>query len=216
MAQPYLPLPFFGTGMKTDLFQSCGHWWFLQICCHIEFNTFTLSALMFFNSLGHIPRSGITGSYSNFIFNFLRICHSVFQGFPISSTGKELACNAGDPGLGRAPGEGLGYPLQYFWAFLVAQMVNNLPSMWDTWVWSLCWKDPLEKGKASHSSIMAWRISDCIVHGVTESDTTERLSLTHLLILFSTVAVSIYNPNNSAQGFLFFHIHSLLSFGFWW
>ena len=121
-----------------------------------HFHTFCVNV---FNSLGHIPRSGITGSYSNFIFNFLRICHSVFQGFPISSTGEELACNAGDPGLGRAPGEGLGYPLQYFWAFLVAQMVNNLPSMWDTWVWSLCWKDPLEKGKASHSSIMAWRIS---------------------------------------------------------
>ena len=53
--------------------------------------------------------------------------------FPGSSIGKESACNAGDPGSipgsGRSPGEGIGYPLQYSWAFLVVQMVNNLPAM---------------------------------------------------------------------------------------
>ena len=53
-----------------------------------------------------------------------------------SSVGKESACNAGDPGLipgsGRSPGEGIGYPLQYSWASLVAQMVKNLPVMWKT------------------------------------------------------------------------------------
>ena len=38
------------------------------------------------------------------------------------------------PGLGRSPGEGTGYPLQYSWASLVAQMVKNLPAMWETWV----------------------------------------------------------------------------------
>ena len=43
-------------------------------------------------------------------------------------------------------------------AFLVAQMVNNLPSVWETWFQSLGWKDPLEKGMATHSSILAWRI----------------------------------------------------------
>ena len=62
-------------------------------------------------------------------------------GFPGSSAGKESACNAEDPGsipgLGRSPGETIGYPLQYSWASLVAQMVKNLPAMWETWVPSL-------------------------------------------------------------------------------
>ena len=59
-------------------------------------------------------------------------------GFPGSSAGKESACNAGDPGSipgsGRSPGEGIGYPLQYSWASLLAQMVRNLPAMQETWV----------------------------------------------------------------------------------
>ena len=46
-----------------------------------------------------------------------------------------------------------------FGASLVAQMVKNLPTTWETWVRSLDWEDPLEKGKATHSSILAWRIS---------------------------------------------------------
>ena len=49
-------------------------------------------------------------------------------------------------------------PLQYSWASLVAQLVKNLPAMWEAWVWSLGWEDPLEKGKATHSSILLWRI----------------------------------------------------------
>ena len=59
----------------------------------------------------------------------------MFLGFPDSSAGKESACNAGEPGLipglGRSPGEGIGYPLRYSWAFLVAQWVKNLPAMWE-------------------------------------------------------------------------------------
>ena len=62
------------------------------------------------------------------------------------------------PGSGRSPGEGRGYPLQYSWASLVAQLVKNLPAMQETWVRSLGWEDPLEKGKSTHSSILAWRI----------------------------------------------------------
>ena len=89
--------------------------------------------------------------------------------FPDSSVGKE---SAGDPssipGSGRSSGEGICYPLQYSWASLVAQLVKNLPVMWETWVQSLGWEDSLEKGKATHSSILAWRI-----HGVAKSDTTE-------------------------------------------
>ena len=85
------------------------------------------------------------------------------KGFPDSSVGKESACNAGDPGsipggLGRSAGEGIGYPLQYPWASFVAQLVKNPPAMLETWVRSLGWEDPLEKGKSTHSSILAWRI----------------------------------------------------------
>ena len=55
-------------------------------------------------------------------------------------------------------GEGIGNLLQYSWASLVAQLANNLPSMWETWVRSLGWEDPLEKGKATHFRILTWRI----------------------------------------------------------
>ena len=78
------------------------------------------------------------------------------------SVGKESACNAGDPnsipGLGKSSGEGIGHPLQYSWAFLVAQLVKNLPEVRETWVQSLGWEAPMEEGKATHSSILAWRI----------------------------------------------------------
>ena len=83
--------------------------------------------------------------------------------FPDSSVGKESACNAGDPGSipgsGRSAGEGIGYPLQYSWASLVTQLVKNPPAMRETWFQSLGWEDPLEKGKAIHSSILGllWR-----------------------------------------------------------
>ena len=81
------------------------------------------------------------------------------MGFPDSSVGKESACNAGDsgsiPGSGGSSGEGIGYPLQYSWASLVARLVKNLPAMQEAWVLSLGWEDPLEKGKATHSSILA-------------------------------------------------------------
>jgi len=90
---------------------------------------------------------------------FLRIQS---QGFLDSSVGKESKCNAGDPrtipGLGRSAGDGLGYPSQCSWASLLAQLVKNLPTMWETWVPPLGWEDPLEKGMADHSSILAWRI----------------------------------------------------------
>ena len=111
------------------------------------------------------------------------------QGFPYGSAGKESTCNVGDlgltPGLGRSPGEGKDYPLQYSslensnmdytvhgvakswtwlsdfyftWASLVAQMVKSLPAVQDTWVRSLDQEDPLEKEMATHSSILAWKI----------------------------------------------------------
>ena len=84
------------------------------------------------------------------------------MGFPDSSVDKESARNAEDPssisGSGRSAGEGIGCPLQYSWAFLVAQLVKDPPGMRETWVWKDPCKDPLEKGKATHSSILGWRI----------------------------------------------------------
>ena len=82
------------------------------------------------------------------------------------------------PGSGRSAPEGMGYPLLYSWASLMVQLVKNPPAMQETWVRFLGWEDPLEKGKATHSSILVNRYTcglensrDCIVHGVTESDT---------------------------------------------
>ena len=128
-------------------------------------------------------------------------CMDIYTGFPGSSAGKESACNAGGPGLipglGRSPGEGIGYPPQYSWASLVAQMAKNPPEMWETWVQSLGHKYPLEREMATHSSVLAWRIPTDRrawpgVHGVAESDTSEWLSVcvcmhthTHILVCFS-------------------------------
>ena len=62
------------------------------------------------------------------------------------------------PGLVRTTKVGIGCPLQYCCSSLVAELVKNLPEMLETWVRSLGWEDPLEKGKVTHSSILAWRI----------------------------------------------------------
>ena len=81
------------------------------------------------------------------------------------------------PGSGRSLGERIGYPLQYFWASLVAQMLKNVPVMQETWVRSLGWEDPLAECMATHSSILAWRIPMdkgawwATVHGVVKSRT---------------------------------------------
>ena len=107
---------------------------------------------------------------------------SIVRSYPDSSVGKESACNMGDPGsipeVGRSPGEGLGYPLQYSWASLMAQLVMNPPAMQKTWVWSLGWEDHLGKERLPtpvfwpgefHWLYSPWECK--------ESDTTERLSL---------------------------------------
>ena len=105
-----------------------------------------------------------------------------FSLLPDSSVGKESTCNAGYPGLipglGRSTGEGIGYPLQYSWASLVAQLVKNLPAVWEIWVQSLGWEDALEKGKATQSSILAWKIPWIVYPwGCKVLDLTERFSL---------------------------------------
>ena len=76
------------------------------------------------------------------------------------------------PGSERSAGEEVGYPFQYSWASLVAQLVKNPPAIWETWVRSLSWEDSLERGKTTHSRILAWRS----LQGRKGSDTTERLS----------------------------------------
>ena len=79
------------------------------------------------------------------------------------------------PGSARSPGEGIGYPLQYSWASLVAPSVKNPPEVQETWVQSLGWRDPLEEGMATHSSVLAWRIPmdrgawQAIAQGVSKS-----------------------------------------------
>ena len=96
------------------------------------------------------------------IHGLIYLIHVYKRGFPCGSVGKESSCNAGDPhsipGSGISSGEGIGYPLQYSWASLVAQLVKNPLTMQETWVRPLSWEDPLEKEKATHSSILAWRI----------------------------------------------------------
>ena len=97
--------------------------------------------------------------------------------------GKGFICSAGDPGLipglGRSTREGIGCPLQYSWASVVAQLLKNLPAMKETWVPFLGWEDLLEKGTATHSNILAWRIPWTVYPwGHKELDMTEWLSLT--------------------------------------
>ena len=83
-------------------------------------------------------------------------------GFPGSSVGKESTCDAGDPGSipgsGRSAGEGIGSPLQYSWASLVAELVKNPPAMRENGLDPWVEKIPLEEGMATYSSIPAWRI----------------------------------------------------------
>ena len=81
-----------------------------------------------------------------------RACGGAAAQASSSGSANSLLC------LGRPAGEGIGHPLQYSWASLVAQQVKNLPAMWETWVQSLGWEDPLEKRMATHSSILARRI----------------------------------------------------------
>ena len=87
-------------------------------------------------------------------------------GFPDSSGGKESACDAGDSGStsgsGRLAGGGIDYSFQYSWAFLGAQLLKNPPAVQETWIRSLGWEYLLVKGKAIHSSILAYRISQTV------------------------------------------------------
>ena len=95
-------------------------------CTILHFNQQCLSDTI---SLSFPPALSVTVFY---------LTHSDRWGFPHPSVGKESACSARDasliPGSGRSAGEGIGYPLQYSWASLVAQLVKHLPAMRETWV----------------------------------------------------------------------------------
>ena len=88
---------------------------------------------------------------------------SVIRASVIAQLLKKSAYSAGKPslipGLGRAVEEGRVYPLQYSRASIVAQLVKNPPAMWETWVQSPGWEDLPEKGTATHTSILPWRIT---------------------------------------------------------
>ena len=87
-----------------------------------------------------------------------------------------------------------------FRASLVVQLVKNLPAMWETWIQSLGWEDPLEKGKATHSSILAWRSPWTVEQRVGLSDFTS-LSYFHEpdldLLCFHTGAAVLLKEKQS-------------------
>ena len=131
----------------------------MYICTYLYFhmdssNWCDSDSFQFIHTRTHLSDSRRQGSFRKSIY-----CRRGFLG---SSVSKEATCNAGDsgsiPGSGRSTREGIRYSLQYSWASLVAQLVKDPPVMKETWVQSLGWEDPLEKGKATHSSILACRI----------------------------------------------------------
>ena len=161
--------------------------WYLLPHLHIEFflhvysafffltvNTTYVVSFSFLRELVKKKKKDIVwnGYYFHFTNKDIKAQVSHSGGFPDISVGKKSTCNAGDPdsipGSGISAGEGIGYPLQYSWASLVAQLVKNPPAMQETWVRSLDWEDPLEKGKATHSSILGWQFT-WTVHGVAKS-----------------------------------------------
>ena len=86
------------------------------------------------------------------------------------------------------------------WTSLLTQHVKNPPAVWETWVWSLGWEDPLEKGMATHSSILAWRIS-WTVHGVTKRQTQLRdFQFTSLHIYICIYKAFLIHFNISCSG----------------
>ena len=131
--------------------------------------------------------------------------------FPDSSVGKESTCNAGDPslipGLGRSAAEGIGYPLQYSWSSLVAQLVENLLAMRETWVWSwdgkILWRreelpNPVFWPGEFHGPYSPW--------GHKELDMTEWLSLHFLSINFMYIISNIYPPTQARYYYAHFAV----------
>ena len=158
------------TGLYEDLLSSLFHLYYSIFSVPISFSLcFPISPSILF-LMDVLSQAFIKCSIKAFVY--------IYMSFPGSSAGKESACNAGypssSPWSGRSPGEGIGYPLWYSLASVMAQMVKNTCKAGD--VGSVQgWKDPLEEGMAIHSSILAWRIPmgrgswRATIHGVTKS-----------------------------------------------
>ena len=125
------------------------------------------------------------------------------QGFPGSSPGKESSYNAEDPssipGLGRFPGERIGYPLQYSLASVVALLVKNTPATWESWVQYLGWEYPWRNERLPtpvfwpgefHRLYSLW--------GRKESDTTEQISLSLSYIIEAEASI-LWPPDVNSQ-----------------
>ena len=124
------------------------------------------------------------------------------SGFPDSSVGKESACNAGDPGLicgsGGSAGEGIGYPLQYSWTCLIAQLINNLPAMWENWVWFLgCEKSPGEgnsyplqySGLENSMDYTVYRVTNSRTQQVTVTWTISMNAIKNTLYIWQSIKI---------------------------
>ena len=116
--------------------------------CHLQMSECANLCIVSLVKSNHLPTT--LSDYFNTVFN-RELTTTSLPSFPGSSVDKEPACNLGDPrlipGSGRATGEGIGYPLQYSWGPLVAQLVKNLPATWEAGVRSLGWEDSLWEGK---------------------------------------------------------------------
>ena len=124
-------------------------------------------------------------------------------GFPHSSVGKESTYNARDPGLipglGRSHGEGIGYPLWYSWASLVAQLVKNPTAMQEAWVWSLLGKIPWRRKRPP--TTLLWPEE---LHGLYSPWGLKELDLTEWLSLFKSTLFHSYSSN--VLSYLFYTI----------
>ena len=163
-----LALPLFGIRMKTELFQSCGHCWVFQICWHIECSTFTASSFRIWNSSAGIPSPPLA-LFVVMLPKAHLTSHSRMSGSRWVITSSWLSWSW----------RSFLYSSSVYYS-LVAQLIKNLPAMWETWVQSLGLEDPLEKGKATHSSSWPGEFRGLYSPwNGKESDTTERLPRSH-------------------------------------
>ena len=143
----------------VNIIQGNRRLWYKKLHCQRKTVSKTMAEKYFEK---YIIATCTTWSYTQKPGDF-NIAYKCGQGFPGSSAVKVSFYNAGDPGSipgsGSSTKEGIGYPLQYSWASLVAQMEKNSRTMQETWVPSLGWEDPLEEGVATHFSTLAWRLS---------------------------------------------------------
>ena len=142
------------------------------------------------------------------------VCVYVYICFPDSSAGTESTCNAGEPssipGSGRSPGEGISYPLQYFWASLVAQMINNLPAMWENWVhpwvrkisWRRVWQPtPIFLHRESPWIEEPGELKSMVLQKVGHDWANKHTCIVQLSVLWSFLFVQTPNGQRSLVGY---------------